>query len=189
MGWRKNVPPIPGRHRYQRTRGILCVAGKHPKWATRHAVTSQPENRPTALTRSLGYGGLIPFVGLAMAMWWLPQGQQATAALALLAYGATILSFMGAIHWGLTMREASGPSAGMLLWGVTPSLIAWVGLLLPVAPGLLLVAAVLWICFAVDRRVYPATGLREWLPMRLHLTIVASACCIAGAVRISGVSS
>jgi hypothetical protein len=146
-------------------------------------MTSMPFYSPSPWARRLGYGGLAPFVGLAVGSWWLPGAQQATAEAALLAYGATIVSFIGAMHWGLTMRNASGPSTGMLMWGVTPSLMAWVGLLLPTGPGLLLVAVVLWICFAVDRVVYPSMGLRDWLPMRLQLTLVASLCCIASALR------
>jgi len=62
-----------------------------------------------------------------------------------------------------------------------PSLTAWVALLLPLVFGLWLLAAGLWICWLVDRVVYPQLGLRSWLPMRLLLTIVASLCCIAAA--------
>lgn len=151
-------------------------------------MTSLPPNSPSPWARRLGYGGLVPFVGLALGAWWLPLAQQAMAASALLAYSATILSFLGAIHWGLTMRDVSGPGTGMLLWGVTPSLMAWVGLLVPAGPGLLLVAGMLWACFAVDRILYPPMGLRAWLPMRLHLTLVASVCCVASAARFTGVS-
>jgi hypothetical protein len=125
-------------------------------------------------------------VGLALAMWLLAPIYHALAASALLKYSATIASFLGAIHWGLTMRDASSPEAGMLAWGVTPSLIAWVALLLPTAPGLLLVAALLWVCFAIDRAVYPRFGMRAWLPMRLLLTAVASLCCVAAAVQLIG---
>ena len=45
-------------------------------------------------------------------------------------YAAVILAFMGAIHWGLAMRDRSGAGAGPYLWGVTPSLLAWLALLL-----------------------------------------------------------
>ena len=39
-------------------------------------------------------------------------------------------------------------------------------------------AATLWLCFLVDRRVYPAFRLQAWLTMRLVLTTVASASCV-----------
>jgi hypothetical protein len=146
-------------------------------------------NSPSAWAQGLGYGGLLPFVGLALGAWLLAPGQQALAAQALLGYSASILSFLGAIHWGLTMRNPAGQSAGLLVWGVVPSLVAWLALLLPVSTGLLLIAALLWVCFVTDRAVYPRMGLRAWLPMRLLLTVVASACCIVTALRQTGVAA
>lgn len=140
---------------------------------------------PSAYAQTLGYGGLIPFAGLALVMWFWPA-HQTGAASALLGYSATIVSFLGAIHWGLTMRDPNGQSNTLLLWGVVPSLLAWVALLLPASSGLLLMAVLLWASFAVDRVVYARLGLRAWLPMRLLLSAVASACCLAGAARLAG---
>lgn len=149
-------------------------------------MTRATRSSPSAWAQGLGYGGLIPFVGLALAAWLLPATQQAWAASALLGYSASILSFLGAIHWGLTMRNATGQSTGMLLWGVVPSLMAWLALQLPVAAGLLLAAAFLWACFAADRVVYRRMEMHAWLPMRLLLTVVASVCCGASALRCMG---
>ena len=142
---------------------------------------------PSLFAQALGYGGLIPFVGLALAVGLWPT-HQAMAASALLGYSATIVSFLGAIHWGLAMRDASGLSHSMLLWGVGPSLLAWLGLQLPLAHGLILMAVVLWICFAVDRVVYTRFSLRAWLPMRLLLTVVASLSCMGSALRLMGLA-
>ena len=152
-------------------------------------MTPSVYRSPCAWAQTLGYGGLVPFVGLTLAVWFLSPGQQARAVHALLAYSASILGFLGAIHWGLTMRNLTGQSAGMLVWGVVPSLVARLALLLPVPDGLLLVVALFWACFAVDSAVYPRMGLRAWLPMRLTLTSVASACCIASVLRWSGLAA
>ena len=68
-------------------------------------------NRPTPkgparLATALGIAGLIPFAaGAALA---LLSDDAAAARAALLAYGAVILSFLGAVHWGLAL--ASGPA-------------------------------------------------------------------------------
>jgi hypothetical protein len=129
----------------------------------------------------LGYGGLIPFVGLSAALWLAPPGYWPLAGKALLGYGATIASFLGAIHWGLVMRQESAQPSSSLLWGVLPPLLAWLALLLGPAAGLLLIATLLWACFAVDRVVYSRLQLQAWLPLRLQLTLVASACCLVGA--------
>lgn len=150
-------------------------------------MNSSKRSTPSVCAQTLGYGGLVPFVGLALGVWFW-TAHQAVAASAMLGYSATIVSFLGAIHWGLTMRDVNGQSTSMLLWGVVPSLLAWVALLLPAASGLLLMAVLLWACFAVDHVVYTRLGLRAWLPMRLLLSTVASACCIASAARLAGVA-
>jgi hypothetical protein len=139
---------------------------------------------PSPWARRLGFGGLIPFVGLAAALWLAPPRDSPTAAMALLAYGATIASFLGAIHWGLVMRDGPVQPVPSLLWGVVPSLLGWAAWLLGPAPGLLLIAALLWSCFAVDRVLYPRYQLQAWLPMRWRLTLVASVSCLAGAAAL-----
>lgn len=138
---------------------------------------------PSALVAALGYGGLLPFALLALAVCW-PGGEgRAFYGFVLLAYGATIASFLGAIHWGLAMRDGV-EGAPLYLWGVIPSLLAWVALLAPLAGGLLMLALLLLVCYAVDRRVYPHHRLQGWLPMRLRLTGVAAASCLAGALGV-----
>ena len=139
---------------------------------------------PSLWARRLGLGGLIPFVSLAAVLWLAPLGDRPLAGLALLGYGATIASFLGAIHWGLVMRDGPAQPVPSLLWGVMPSLLSWVALLLGHAPGLVLIAALLWACFAIDRVLYPRYQLQAWLPMRLRLSLVASVSCLAGAAAL-----
>jgi hypothetical protein len=150
--------------------------------ARRRTLLVRPAmTQPPRIAQWLGYGGLLPFVGLAGLAMGMGPPEGTRIAAALLAYGASILSFMGAIHWGLAMPGRSSQDTStdskLLLWGVVPSLAAWVALLLGTAPGLWLVVLGLWACFAVDRTVYPRFGLRSWLPMRLVLTTVATVAC------------
>lgn len=134
------------------------------------------------MAKVLGYMGLIPFIGLGAATWLLVGSARAQAQFTLLAYGATILSFLGAIHWGLAMRDRLDPSPRWLIWGVAPSLVGWVAIVLSAPNGLWMLAGALWICLAVDRHQYPRFGLQGWLTMRLALTTVASLSCIAAAL-------
>ena len=130
---------------------------------------------PTLIARAIGYSGLIPFIGLsAMSVLWLGIHQSAIL-FNLLAYGATIISFLGAIHWGLTMREEQ-PDRMAMIWGVIPSLVAWVSLIVDTHWGLAIQFIALWICFFVDFKRYPQFGLHEWLSMRLQLTVIAGIC-------------
>lgn len=143
---------------------------------------------PSLWAQRLVLGGLIPFVVLAAALWlqglrvW-PAGWP-PAHTALLAYGTTIVGFLGAIHWGLVMREGLAQPAPVLLWGVVPSLLGWVALLLGPAAGLILITILLWACIAVDRVLYRRYRLQAWLPLRGRLTWVASASCLAGAAAL-----
>ena len=135
---------------------------------------------PSTAALGLGYAGLLPFIGAALWLLAGPAEQQALAARVLAAYAATIVSFLGGIHWGLAFAAPEGPSSARLAWGVVPSLLAWPALLLPPAAGLALLAATLVLCYAVDHRAYPRLGLAAWLPMRRTLSAVATLSCAAG---------
>ena len=50
---------------------------------------------PSPWARWLGFGGAIPFVGLAATLWVARPGEWPWASLALLGCGATIASFLG----------------------------------------------------------------------------------------------
>ena len=141
----------------------------------------KPSSSPPPTAIALGIGGLIPFLGLALVVWFGLRGYRPAAIAALLGYGASILSFLGAIYWGLVMRETHQVSIGLWVWGVVPSLIAWVALLLALPAGLGLIAAGLVTCFIVDSQLYPRLQVAAWLPLRGLLTGVATVCCLATA--------
>ncbi len=132
----------------------------------------------------LAYAGLLPFIGLSVLLWLVDPDLHPFVALALAGYGASIVSFLGGIHWGLGFRNASRMHNAPLFnfgWGVVPSLLAWIAITMPAYAGLPLLALILGLCYAVDRKTYPEVGLEEWLPMRLHLTVVAAISCLMGA--------
>ena len=132
----------------------------------------------------LGYAGLIPFIGLALLLWLVSAALHPFVALALLAYGAVIVSFLGGIHWGIGLRYATTETPGHafhLIWGVAPSLMAWVALMMPAYAGLPLLGLVMVGCYLVDRSTWPEAGLSHWLPLRRRLTIVATLSCVLGA--------
>lgn len=85
---------------------------------------------PAAFT-ALGYAGLLPFVACVLGVVLLDAAARAFAVQALVAYGAVILSFLGAVHWGLLLRAGEGQVQSRLAFGVVPALAGWVALLLP----------------------------------------------------------
>jgi hypothetical protein len=64
---------------------------------------------------------------------------------------------------------------------VAPSLVAWAAVLAYPRIGLVVHAAMLAVCYLVDRGVYPKEGVAQWLPLRLRLTVVAIASSVIGA--------
>ena len=62
------------------------------------------------LAKLIGFGGLIPFVGCAVLMYGGNTEASIIALFASAIYAAVILSFVGAVHWGLTMRASSSPN-------------------------------------------------------------------------------
>jgi len=109
----------------------------------------------------LSYAGALPFVATALAVRVDPA-QASLWAFALLAYGAVIVSFVGALHWGIAMT-ASGSDKGfaqrlpvLYAWSVVPSVLAFVA------------------HYSLDRPLATAMNLPSWyLPLRLRLTLVA----------------
>lgn len=131
----------------------------------------------------LGYGGLLPFLFLALAS--LLAGHHAPMLSdALFAYGAIILSFIGALHWGFAMT-LSGLSdkqrTASFVWSVIPALLAWPAILFspPLSGGVLIPGFLLH--YWQDSRLNATTNLPLWyLPLRLRLTVVACLCLAVG---------
>ena len=102
-------------------------------------------------------------------------------AIALSAYGATVAAFLGGIHWGIGLRHNAPQRKFHMVWGVTPSLVAWIAVIMPAYAGLPLLSLLLVACYLVDRKTWPEAGLRDWMTLRFRLTVVSTLCCLLGA--------
>ena len=125
----------------------------------------------------LGCGGLIPFVGLALLVAFVPVPWYAFWLGTLSYYGALILSFVGALHWGYAVHSgARGARAWMQYgWSVLPCLLGWMSLQLPVWTALRVQAAALLVCYSFDRSMARSESLPEWLlPLRAALTTIGA---------------
>jgi Protein of unknown function (DUF3429) len=135
---------------------------------------------PPALALRLGYFGLLPFVVGALLVWLVNADAHPYATAALAAYAAVIVSFLGGIHWGIAF-SAREQQPLLFTWGVLPSLVAWVAVVMPPSAGLVVLGAMLVVCWVIDRRVYPRHGLAAWLTLRFRLSMVAALSCFIGA--------
>jgi len=130
--------------------------------------------------RILGPAGLVPFAALAAGVWLSWPG----AAFGLVAYGAVILAFLGAVHWGLALsappneRRAEWPRLG---FGVIPALVAWLALLLPPSMALGLLALGI-LATAGTEALAARHGLvpENYLRLRWLLSGGAAACLVVG---------
>jgi len=133
----------------------------------------------------LGYGGLLPFVGLLAAIFLdPPQALRWTDAL--IGYGAVILAFVGALHWGFAISLPDLSPAqrrGCYIWSTLPALIAWPATVIAVLPAVLLLVAGFILHYIQDRRLQVVASLPAWyLPLRLRLTSVACLCLSIAAI-------
>ncbi|MEY2684506.1 MAG: hypothetical protein RJA09_1650 [Pseudomonadota bacterium] len=144
------------------------------------SVTPSIEDPHNVLLRRLGAAGLLPFMGLALLVWLVEPDLQAWAAMAMAAYAALVVSFLGGIHWGAMWAKQQGDTAPVW-WGIAPCLLAWPGVLMPPHAGLPWLGLLLVACYLVDRKLYPALGLSAWLTMRFRLSAVAALSCFIAA--------
>lgn len=138
---------------------------------------------PARLATALGIAGLIPFAaGAALA---LVADDAAAARAALLAYGAVILSFLGAVHWGLALASGLADTRRAMhrfAISVLPSLLGWAALLLPQASGFALATAAFALLLAAETLGPLRAGLPGWyLRLRIGLTLGALVALAIGA--------
>lgn len=135
------------------------------------------------LAWQLGLAGLLPFAASALAVLLAPDHWTGFAKGTLIAYGAVILSFLGAVHWGFALRAPAGEAwaaRGRLALGVAPALIGWAAMVLGERPSLLLLALGILATAAVEQWA-AGRGLVPGGYMRLRwvLSLGAALCLLA----------
>ena len=149
------------------------------------AVSAARSDDPMPLLQALGYGGLIPFAFFGVAAWFGAGDWQAFALHALAVYAAVILSFLGAIHWGLSLLDRDHRVFGWPApaWAVLPSIVAWAALLLPKTAGLIVLLLLFPLVLWLDRASLRALPLPPgYLTLRGYLTLGAVLFLLSGTV-------
>jgi len=141
--------------------------------------------RPAQL---LGILGAVPFVLLFLISLAEPSQYAEDASIALLAYGAIILSFLGGVQWGLAITGActAGPvraSYRRLSLSVAPALLGWGALLIPRDLGFLILAVSFTLVLFIDLRATRRAEAPAWYPkLRWPLTVTVVAILVLGAL-------
>lgn len=122
----------------------------------------------------LGVFGLAPFVAGCVAIWLTGTDRPPWLTTAFVGYGAVIIAFMGAIHWGLAMALERAPGR-IYVHSVWPALAGWCAMLLPPVAGIGLLMAAFPAVYALDRRTVSAAVAPSWyLRLRLPLTLAVT---------------
>lgn len=127
--------------------------------------------------------GLLPFVITAGACWFVPAQWYDAVATALVGYGALILTFVGAVHWGVALGARRPAGDSVRLWlSIGPALVAWVSLMLPTTAALLVVASALATMLFIDLALARQAVLPVWYArLRTPVTALAATSLLAGA--------
>lgn len=141
-------------------------------------------NRAPKSAERLAYLGLLPLVVGTTFAWLLglPDDVDAHAQVmrGLSLYASLLVSFLGALHWGVAMQRAE-TAVAPYLWSVVPAFFAWVAAMMPAYAGLVVQGVLLVMVYVADRRQYPQWGLEAWLTLRFRCTVGASLCCFLAA--------
>jgi hypothetical protein len=100
-------------------------------------------------------------------------------------YAATILSFVGAVHWGRLLADAQGEAG--LGWSVVPALLGWLAAAwLEPLPGLILLIVGFWAAYVVDARAAGEGRFPLWyIALRKHLSALVILALGLGVVAIA----
>ncbi len=100
------------------------------------------DNGVSPLAEWVGYAGVLPFLAALLGIGLAPQFEQREFAQRLaVGYGASILSFVGAVHWGLAVAGRWSWQPGRVLGAILPSVVATVAVLIGGQRGLGLLVA------------------------------------------------
>ena len=136
-------------------------------------MIDQPGRTPLAALIP-GLLGLLPFWGFALATVLDTGVDPVLALMALIMYAAVILSFVGALWWGIAVHApTNAPRATMFVWSVVPALVGWSATLTTPETGLRMLMAGLalqWLLDSMLRRKLPELMLGWVFRLRTMLT-------------------
>jgi hypothetical protein len=140
--------------------------------------------------RVLGLGGVIPFAACSAIFWMMFDTAPFWAWKALeaqLFYGAVILSFLGAVHWGSVLTDGAAAEQiwFRLGWSVTPALLAWLAALMNPVPAVLTLIVGMAAAYFMDLRAREQGWFPDWyLALRKVLTLLVVASLAVSLARL-----
>lgn len=151
-------------------------------------MNTHPVNPTPPVPFWLGAGAMLPFVVLTSGLYALPSDYRTHLVFWLSSYGAVVLSFVGAIHWGLALvhpKMLYGDRMTSMGWSVVPAAAAWSSLMVPPESGLLLMAGSFAAQYGADQQFESRFSVPDWYPpLRTSLSATAVLCLILAVARL-----
>lgn len=123
-----------------------------------------------------GYAGVPPFVACLAVLLWAPRPHwREFAQQASVAYGAVILSFVGALHWALALAGRLPGDARTIIASVLPSVAAAIAVLLEGQRGLALLIVGFGAFWIYENRHWRGRLPADYLALRRSLTLAVCA--------------
>ncbi len=153
---------------------------------------SEPVTTTQRFAWILGLAGLLPFLAHTLLAWVTSPLEVEGLMRSQAHYAAAILTFVGALHWGVVLASPSivdARAARRMVWSVLPSILAWLITLYDVRMALVTLMCALPVALAVDWLLYRETPVPRWfMAVRITLTTVATLMValtwLAGRVRV-----
>ena len=138
--------------------------------------------RPHApFIRRLSAAALALFALLALLLWLIAPEAHPFVATATLSLGALLVALLSGIQWGLALKGDSEQATASSRWGMTLIALAWVATLMPPFAGLPVLGLLHVGSYLIDRKLWPALGLSDWMMLRFRFAAIATLCCVVGA--------
>jgi hypothetical protein len=141
--------------------------------------TSRTSAEPVSLSataEAAGYAGMLPFIASLAGMGLLPNIEQRELAQhAAVAWGAVVLSFIGAVHWGLALAGRMTWSAGRVAGAIAPAIVGAAAFLVSGQRGLGLLVVGFGVFWLYEHRRVADELPPDYLRLRRNLSVAVCA--------------
>jgi hypothetical protein len=130
-------------------------------------------SRLNTTTEIVSYAGVVPFVLCLLGVALLPNyGLRELAQRIAISYGAVVLSFIGAVHWGLALAGRLSWRPARVAGSILPALIGATGTLLGGQRGLALLVVGFGVFWLYEHRGVGSELPAPYLSLRRNLSLV-----------------
>jgi hypothetical protein len=137
---------------------------------------SAPVTRLNTIAEIVSYAGVAPFVFCLLGVAMLPAyGEREMAQRIAISYGAVVLAFVGAVHWGLALAGRIAWSPLRIGGAVVPALLGVTATLLGGQRGLALLVVGFGLFWLYEHRSVGAELPAAYVSLRRNLSLVVCA--------------